>query len=52
MDARSVFLSSGSPVSSKRAPRERRKYELIGDGTLIQWPAVDEDIDVPNLLRP
>jgi len=31
--------------------RERREYELIGDGRLIHWPAVDEDIDVPNLLR-
>lgn len=31
--------------------RERRHFELIGDGELIYWPDVDEDIDVPNLLR-
>jgi hypothetical protein len=31
--------------------RERHNYELIGEGELIHWPDVDEDIDVPNLLR-
>ena len=31
--------------------RQRRRWDLIGDGVLIHWPDVDEDIDVPNLLR-
>jgi Protein of unknown function (DUF2442) len=56
-----VLLTDGRKISVplqwfprliEASPRERRKYELIGDGTLIHWPAVDEDIDVPNLLRP
>ena len=25
---------------------ERRHYEIIGGGTLIHWPDIDEDIDV------
>lgn len=29
---------------------ERQNYELIGDGTLVHWPGVDEDIDVRKLL--
>src|SRR5207302_7055465 len=32
------------------SPEERDNFELIGDGSLIHWPDVDEDIDVPNLL--
>jgi hypothetical protein len=26
-------------------------YQLIGEGTLIHWPDLDEDVDVPALLR-
>lgn len=29
---------------------QRRAYELIGDGTGIRWPAVDEDISVRGML--
>ena len=29
---------------------ERRKWEFIGDGYGIHWPALDEDISVPGLL--
>jgi len=39
------------PRLIEASPRERKEFQLIGDGTLIHWPAVDEDIDVPNLLR-
>jgi hypothetical protein len=39
------------PRLIEASPRERREFQLIGGGTLIHWPAVDEDIDVPNLLR-
>ncbi len=39
------------PRLIEASPRERGHYELIGGGTLIHWPDVDEDIDVANLLR-
>jgi Protein of unknown function (DUF2442) len=39
------------PRLIEASPRERRNYQLIGNGALIHWPDVDEDIDVPNLLR-
>jgi hypothetical protein len=32
------------------SPKERDNFQLFGDGSLIHWPDVDEDIDVPNLL--
>jgi len=30
---------------------QRRKWELIGDGEGIRWPAIDEDLSVAGLLR-
>jgi len=39
------------PRLIEASPRERAEYQLVGDGTLIHWPAVDEDIDVANLFR-
>jgi len=30
---------------------ERRRWELIGPGIGIHWPALDEDISVDGLLR-
>lgn len=39
------------PRLIEASDRERAEYELVGDGELIHWPSVDEDIDVPNLLR-
>jgi hypothetical protein len=32
-------------------PAQRKKYELLGDGVGIHWPAVDEDLSVAGLLR-
>jgi hypothetical protein len=29
---------------------QRRRYELIGDGSGIHWPDVDEDISVRGML--
>ena len=37
------------PRLSEASARERENYQLIGDGTLIHWPDVDEDIDVRAL---
>jgi hypothetical protein len=31
-------------------PDEREKWELIGDGDGIHWPALDEDVSVEGLL--
>ena len=30
--------------------RERKNYELIGDGEGIHWPDIDEDISVEGIL--
>lgn len=32
------------------APEERSYFEIIGDGTLIHWPDLDEDLSVSGLL--
>jgi hypothetical protein len=29
---------------------ERNNYEIIGDGTLLHWPDLDEDLSVSGLL--
>jgi hypothetical protein len=31
--------------------RQRRKWELLGDGEGIRWPDLDEDLSVAGLLR-
>lgn len=31
-------------------PEERNNFEIIGDGTLIHWPDLDEDLSVSGLL--
>jgi len=30
---------------------QRKKYELLGDGIGMHWPAVEEDLSVAGLLR-
>jgi hypothetical protein len=58
-DSMTVALDDGRALSVPLAwyPRllngtdiERGKYELIGDGEGIHWPALDEDISVEGLL--
>lgn len=39
------------PRLIEASARERKDFHLVGGGRLIHWPAVDEDIDVANLLR-
>lgn len=52
-DGRTVAVSLAQfPRLVQASDSERRHYELIADGTLIHWPDIDEDIDVPNLLPP
>ena len=31
-------------------PEERERFEIIGEGTLIHWPDLDEDLSVSGLL--
>lgn len=54
-----VTLADGRSISVPLAwfPRlvnasreERARYELLGDGEGLHWPAVDEDISVAGLL--
>jgi hypothetical protein len=36
---------------SDATPEERAHYEIIGDGTGIHWPEVDEDTSVRGMLE-
>lgn len=58
-DALTVELSDGRSISVPLAwyprlvhgtPEERANWRLIGQGTGIHWPVLDEDISVENLL--
>ena len=31
-------------------PEERAHFEIIGDGTIIHWPDLDEDLSVSGML--
>jgi hypothetical protein len=31
-------------------PEERQDFEIIGDGTILHWPELDEDLSVAGLL--
>jgi len=31
-------------------PEERGRLEILGDGTLIHWPDLDEDLSISGLL--
>ena|SRR5438876_11793800 len=59
-DALVVYLADGRTVSvplqwyprlAEATAAERRRWELIGPGIGIHWPAVDEDISIEGLLR-
>ena len=36
---------------SDATPEQRARYEIIGDGTGIHWPDVDEDISARGMLE-
>lgn len=59
-DALVVELRDGRVVSvplewyprlAEGSATERRRWELIGPGIGIHWPALDEDVSVEGLLR-
>jgi len=31
-------------------PEERARFEIIGDGTILHWPDLDEDLSVSGIL--
>ena len=58
-DAITAELSDGRSISAPLAwyprllhgtPEERSDWRLIGGGVGINWPALDEDVSVGNLL--
>lgn len=58
-DAISAELSDGRRISvplawswrlSEASPDARGNYRLIGDGSGVHWPDVDEDISVHGML--
>src|SRR5216683_3922319 len=51
-DGRSVSVPiDWYPRLAEGRPSERRRWEWIGPGIGIHWPALDEDISVEGLLR-
>jgi hypothetical protein len=36
---------------SEATPEQRSRFEIIGSGTGIHWPEVDEDISVEGMLH-
>jgi hypothetical protein len=60
-DALAVTLTDGRlirvpltwfPRLLKATPKQRSKWEFIGGGIGIHWPAIDEDVSVASLLQP
>jgi len=51
VDGRTIAVPLGwYPRLSHGTNRERKRWRLIGDGEGINWPDLDEDISVANLL--
>ena len=52
MDGRTISVPlAWSWRLSEATPAQRAKYEIIGDGTGIHWPDIDEDISVRGMLE-
>ena len=51
VDGRTVSVPlSWSWRLSEATPEQRNRWELLGDGTVIHWPDLDEDISVEGML--
>ena len=35
---------------SEATPEQRENYEIIGDGYIVHWPDIDEDISADGML--
>lgn len=52
VDGRRISVPLGwYPRLSHATQQEREKYELIGRGTGIHWPLLDEDLSVSGILK-
>jgi hypothetical protein len=40
------------PRLMEASEAERKQVELLGEGTVLHWDAVDEDISVASLIKP
>jgi hypothetical protein len=59
-DEITAFLADGRTISvplvwswrlSEATPEQRRNFRILGGGTGIHWPDVDEDISVRGMLH-
>ena len=51
VDGRTIIVPLGwYPRLWHGTSEERGKFEIIGDGTLIHWPDLDEDLSVSGIL--
>ena len=51
VDGRTIIVPlSWYPRLWHGTARERNKFEVIGNGTLIHWPDLDEDLSVAGIL--
>ena len=59
-DTISAHLVDGRTISvplawswrlSEATPEQRSRFEIIGSGSRIHWPEVDEDISVEGMLH-
>ena len=59
-DSLSVVLADGRTITAplewyprlkKGTPKERSRWQLIGDGVGVHWPDLDEDISIESLLQ-
>lgn len=52
IDGRTISVPlSWSWRLSDATPEQRARYEIIGQGTGIHWPDIDEDISVRGMLE-
>jgi hypothetical protein len=50
-DGRTVIVPlSWYPRLWHGTPEERSHFEIIGEGTLIHWPLLDEDLSVSGII--
>ncbi len=51
IDGRTVIVPlSWYPRLWHGTPEERNNFEIIGEGTLIHWPQLDEDLSVSGII--
>ena len=52
MDGRTISVPlAWSWRLSEATPEERSRFEIIGSGSGIHWPEIDEDISVEGMLH-